>query len=204
MVLAGIFAAIGNVATAVISFLGYPGIVLLMALESTAAPVPSELVMPFAGFLVAQGRFDFWLVVLAGTAGSLLGSLLSYGMGYYGGRPLVEKYGKWVLLSRHDLTWTERWFRKRGEVTIFVSRFVPVVRHLISIPAGAAKMNVWRFGTYTAAGAFGWMLILTYAGFKLGEHWQQVHDATRNISYAVVILLILVGGYVAWRHVKRK
>src|SRR3989344_2465633 len=124
---------------------GYFGVFVLMALESMIAPVPSEVVMPFAGYLALQGQFNFWLVLLASSLGSIFGSFLSYYIGFYGGRPLVLKFGRYLLVEEEHLEWTEKWFRKQGDKTIFISRFVPVVRHLISIPAGIAKMPMRRF-----------------------------------------------------------
>src|SRR3989344_9038650 len=148
---------------------GYFGLFILMALESMIAPVPSEVVMPFAGYLVLQGRFDFWIVLLVSGLGSIFGSVLSYYIGFYGGRPFVLRYGKYLLLDKEHLEWTENWFRKQGNKTIFISRFIPVVRHLISIPAGIAKMAIHKFVIYTFLGATIWNFILLYAGFKLGE-----------------------------------
>ena len=129
----------GSWAVQITDFLGYTGICFLMALESMVVPLPSELVMPFAGFLVHQGRFSFTGALIAATLGSLIGSLISYAMGYYGGEIFVKKIGRYLLLDEKDLEWSEKWFAKRGEATIFFARFVPVVRHLISIPAGLAK-----------------------------------------------------------------
>ncbi|MBI5742365.1 MAG: DedA family protein, partial [Candidatus Niyogibacteria bacterium] len=132
---------------------GYGGVFFLMVLESMIAPVPSEAVMPFAGFLWFLGKMSFWPIVIFSTLGSIAGSLASYAIGSYGGRPLVLKYGKYLLLNEHHLEDTERFFNRFGGKTIFISRFIPVIRHLISLPAGAGKMNLWRFTIYTALGA---------------------------------------------------
>ena len=187
-----------------ISAMGYFGIVFLMALESMIAPVPSEVVMPFAGYLVLQGRFNFWLALLASSIGSIFGSLLSYYMGVYGGRPFVLKFGKYLLLEEEHLHWTEKWFGKQGDKTIFISRFVPVVRHLISIPAGIARMPMKKFVFYTFAGATMWNSILLYAGFKLGEHWDKIHQYSRQLDIIFIVAVASFLAYFVWKHHKRR
>ena len=183
---------------------GYFGLFVLMALESMVAPVPSEVVMPFAGYLVLQGRFSFWIAALVSGLGSIFGSLLSYYIGVYGGRPFVLKFGKYLLLEEEHLEWTEKWFKKQGEKTIFISRFVPVVRHLISIPAGMAKMPMQKFLVYTFAGASIWNLILLYAGFMLGEHWDKIHQYSKELDIVFVIAVVLFLIYFVWKHHKRR
>ena len=183
---------------------GYLGLFILMALESMIAPVPSEAVMPFAGYLVLQGRFDFFMALLVSSLGSIFGSVLSYYIGFYGGRPFVLKYGKYLLLEKKHLEWTENWFKKQGQKTIFISRFIPVVRHLISIPAGIAKMAIHKFVIYTFLGATIWNFILLYAGFKLGEHWDKIHQYSRGLDIIFVALVILFFVYFIWKHRKRK
>lgn len=179
---------------------GYFGLFVLMALESMIAPVPSEVVMPFAGYLVLQGRFNLWIAVLVSGLGSIFGSLLSYYIGVYGGRPFVLKFGKYLLLEEEHLVWTEKWFKKQGEKTIFISRFVPVVRHLISIPAGMAKMPMQKFAIYTFAGASIWNIMLLYAGFKLGEHWGKIHQYSEQLDVIFVIAVALFLAYFVWKH----
>src|SRR3989338_67258 len=183
---------------------GYLGLFILMALESMIAPVPSEAVMPFAGYLVLQGRFDFFMALLVSSLGSIFGSVLSYYIGFYGGRPFVLKYGKYLLLEKKHLVWTENWFRKQGDKTIFISRFIPVVRHLISIPAGIAKMPIHKFVIYTFLGATIWNFILLYAGFKLGEHWDKIHQYSKELDIIFVALVILFFVYFIWKHRERK
>ena len=183
---------------------GYFGLFVLMALESMIAPVPSEVVMPFAGYLVLQGRFDFWIALLVSGLGSIFGSVLSYYIGFYGGRPFVLRYGKYLLLEKEHLEWTENWFRKQGQKTIFISRFIPVVRHLISIPAGIAKMTINKFVIYTFLGATIWNFILLYAGFKLGEHWDKIHQYSKELDIIFIALVILFFAYFIWKHRKRK
>ncbi|MEM4267095.1 MAG: DedA family protein, partial [Candidatus Nanoarchaeia archaeon] len=155
-----------NTITSIISSIGYVGIAILMALESMVTPVPSEIVMPFVGYLIAQGKFTFLTAAIVSAVGCLVGGLISYYIGYYGGRTLVRRVGKYLLLDESHLTWTENWFKKHGEKTIFFSRFIPAVRHVISIPAGTGKMNLAKFSIYTFAGSLIWNSILIYAGIK--------------------------------------
>lgn len=170
---------------------GYPMVAVLMALESMIAPVPSEAVMPFAGFLVSVGRFSFEETVLWSTLGSIIGSLISYCVGMYGGRPFVERFGKYLLLDRHHLDLTEKFFAKHGDKTIFVSRFIPVVRHLISIPAGAGRMNLVKFSAYTIVGAGMWNAFLAYVGFELKNNWEEVMKYSQVVD--VIVLLGIAG-----------
>lgn len=199
-----ILTLIGQFAIKTIEFLGYPGITILMALESMIVPLPSELVMPFAGFLTVEGQMDFGLVVLFSSFGSLLGSLISYYLGYYGGNKFVLKFGKYLLLDIVDLEKTEKWFRKKGEMTIFISRFIPVVRHLISIPAGIGKMDLKKFCLYTILGATIWNTILTFCGYILGQNWGKLRQYSEYISITVAILLLIAGIYFIRRHLKNK
>lgn len=180
-----------NYFTAIISTGGYWGVMILMALESMIAPVPSEAVMPFAGFLWFEGQFNFWGVVIASTAGSIVGSLISYWLGFYGGRPLVKRYGKYLFLNEYHLQWTEKFFTKYGDKTIFFSRFIPVVRHLISIPAGMGKMNLGKFLLYTALGAGLWNSFLAYLGYYLGSRWHEIRKYSEIVDVILVILIII-------------
>ncbi len=190
-------------ATKVIDAAGYLGVGVLMTLESMVFPIPSEAVMPFAGFLWFEGNMTFWLIVVASTLGSIAGSLISYAIGYYGGRPLVLKFGKFLLLNEHDLEKTEQFFARRGNIAVFVSRFIPVVRHLISIPAGLGKMPLGRFVLYTAVGAGMWNAFLAWVGFKLGENWETVERYGKISDIIVVIGLIAA---IIWyvRHLKNR
>lgn len=180
-----------NIFVKIIEAGGYGGVFFLMVLESMIAPVPSEAVMPFAGFLWFLGKMSFWPIVIFSTIGSIVGSLISYAIGSYGGRPLVLKYGKYLLLNEHHLEDTERFFNRFGGKTIFISRFIPVIRHLISLPAGAGKMNIWKFIVYTAAGAGLWNAFLTYFGFYLGSNWGEIRQYTEAIDVAVVVLILV-------------
>jgi membrane protein DedA with SNARE-associated domain len=176
--------------TALIDKLGYFGVGILMTLESMVAPVPSEAVMPFAGFLWHDGKMSFWLIVLVSTTGSIAGSLISYYIGAYGGRPLVRKFGKYLLLNEHHLDTTERFFAKYGEKTIFISRFIPVIRHLISLPAGVGRMNIIKFSLYTVAGAAIWNGFLTWLGFELGSNWSAIRKYSEILDIIVVVALV--------------
>lgn len=177
-------------AVKVLNTTGYPGAAGLMALESMIFPIPSEAVMPFVGFLVADGQWNFWLAVAATSVGSIAGSLLSYLMGYYGGRPFVLKVGKYLLLNVRDLEKTEAFFHRHSGVwMLFVSRFIPVVRHFISIPAGTGKMPMVPFLTATFVGATLWNTFLLVCGMKLREKWGLVEQYSKQIDYVVVIAL---------------
>ncbi len=204
MIITDILSLLGVLATKIISILGYAGIFFLMMTESMVFPTPSELVMPFAGFLAAQGRFSFALVILFSSLGSIVGSLISYALGYYGGNRLILKYGKYLLLDEHDLKKTEEWFARRGERTVLISRFIPVVRHLISIPAGIGKMDLKKFCIYTLIGATLWNTFLAYLGYLLGENWAEVRHYSEYISIPVAILILIAGAYTVYRHVKHK
>jgi membrane protein DedA with SNARE-associated domain len=186
-----------------ISRLGYGGIVLLMAIESACIPLPSEIIMPFSGYLVSTGGMNLWLVGLAGAAGCVLGSLVAYYAGAWGGRPLVEKYGKYVLISRHDLDLADRWFQRHGDITIFLGRLLPVIRTFIAFPAGIARMNLWRFNLYTFVGSYIWSLGLAWVGMKLGEHWNTLGVYFHRFDAAIgVVLLVGVIWYVR-RHLQQ-
>lgn len=173
-----------------------------MTLESACLPVPSEIIMPFSGFLVFAGKFDFWPVVLVGALGNLFGSLIAYFLGVLELRKVFEKYGKYILIFRKDLDRADRWFAKHGMETAFFSRLLPVVRTFISLPAGIARMNIKKFIFYTFAGSFIWSAFLTYVGLKLGENWQAMEIYFRQFN--IVIVLIIFTG-VAWfirKHLK--
>ena len=184
---------------AFIESMGYASVLTLMILESMIMPVPSEAVMPFAGFLVESGQFTFAGVIFFSTLGSIIGSLISYYLGYYGGRPLVERFGKYLFLDHHHLDITEKYFHKKGDITIFISRFIPIVRHLISIPAGIGKMNIWKFCIYTIIGAGMWNAFLTYVGIKLKENWNEILKYSSIIDLVVLGLLAFICIYAAYK-----
>jgi len=187
----------------VIGALGYLGIFVLMFLESTMAPVPSELVMPFAGFLAAEGVFNFWLVVIIATLGSVGGSLFSYWMGRVIEQETIMKVGKFLFLREHDFEIANKWFDKYGSMTIFICRFVPAIRHVISIPAGFAGMQKRKFITFTAAGAFSWNLILAYSGVLLKENWLAISDWFSLIDIVIIVGVIAVIAFFIWKRLKK-
>ena len=188
---------------ATISALGYAGIALLMAIESACIPLPSEIIMPFSGYLVFTGEMTLWAVALAGAVGCVLGSLIAYWVGAYGGRPLVEKYGKYVLISHHDLNLADRWFQKHGEITILIGRLLPVVRTFIAFPAGVVRMNLWRFNLYTFVGSLIWCYALGWIGMKLGEHWNTLGTYFHRFDAIIGIVLVAGLSWYVWRHFKQ-
>jgi membrane protein DedA with SNARE-associated domain len=189
--------------TAIISHIGYPGVALLMAIESACIPLPSEIIMPFAGYLVYTGRFNLFWVATAGAIGCNIGSAFAYWIGAYGGRPLVEKYGSYILLDRRDLDRTTRFFERFGTITVLVARLLPVVRTFIALPAGIARMPQLKFHFYTFIGSWPWCFVLAYAGMKLGNAWD-TDPRLKHILHKsdAAILLLLVAGLVwfIWTH----
>jgi membrane protein DedA with SNARE-associated domain len=176
----------------------YIGIFVLMTMESMIFPIPSELVMPFAGFLIFTGQFDPWAVMVASSLGSITGSMLSYGLGRLG-EPVVLRYGRYLLLNVHHLEWTKKFFDRHGGKTIFISRFIPVVRHLISIPAGLARMSLAPFLLYTLVGATLWNAFLTYLGVRLKENWRIIQQYTHILDYVIVAVLVALVAYFFWK-----
>jgi membrane protein DedA with SNARE-associated domain len=190
---------------ATISTLGYGGVVLLMAIESACIPLPSEIIMPFSGYLVSRGEMNLWLVGIAGAVGCVAGSMVAYWVGMYGGRPLIEKYGRYVLISHHDLDLADRWFAKYGEIIVFVSRLLPAIRTFIAFPAGVARMNIPRFIIYTFAGSLPWCIGLAYVGQKLGEQWDKdprLKNLFHRFDFVIGIVIVLGAGWWIWRHLK--
>jgi len=190
---------------------GYIGVVIAMTIESCAIPLPSELILPFAGWSVSRGLIEpltsspwsYWPAVLAGVLGNTLGSLASYALGAYGGRPLVERYGKYVLISAHDLELAERWFARFGEATVFFSRMLPIVRTFISVPAGIARMPLWRFTLFSVLGAVPWVMLLVWGGMQLGDHWLELKQSLKGLDYLVAAAIVAAVGIFIWRHVRR-
>lgn len=193
--------SLANIIKDVISALGYPGVFLAMAIESACIPLPSEIIMPFSGYLVFTGQFNLVLVGVVGALGNLAGSLLAYWLGARGGRPLVERYGKYVLLSHHDLDLADRWFARYGRSTVFFTRLMPVVRTFISFPAGISRMKLSTFSIYTFMGALPWSIFLAYVGFKLGENWDTLGGYFHKADIFIGILIIAGLAWYIWRHV---
>jgi len=203
--IAKIISILSGFIIATISALGYWGIVLLMAIESACIPLPSEIIMPFSGYLVSRGEMNLWLVGIAGAFGCVVGSIVAYYVGMYGGRPFIEKYGRYVLVSRHDLDLADRWFAKYGEAIVFISRLLPAVRTFIAFPAGVARMNMTRFIIYTFAGSLPWCLGLAYVGQKLGEQWdkdERLKTWFHRFDFVIGIVGVLLVGWWIWRHIK--
>ena len=188
---------------------GYLGVLIAMAIESAMIPLPSELILPYAGFLVSDpskleplthGPWAFWVVVIAATIGNTIGSLIAYAIGAWGGRPFLERYGKYLLIRHHEIELAERFFDKYGNATAFFSRLLPVVRTFISFPAGVARMPLGRFIAYSTAGAFLWSTLLVYAGTVLGENWVDIRHALQPFDLLIAVgVVALVALFVWWR-----
>ena len=195
-----ILAAVFIFIKSLIRFAGYGGIVILMGIESACIPLPSELIMPFAGYLVYQGAMKLVLVATAGAIGCNLGSLVAYEIGCYGGRPLVERYGRWILMGRRELDWADRFFTRWGYLAVFIARLLPVIRTFIALPAGIARMPRVRFHVYTFLGSWPWCFGLAWLGMKLGENWRGIGKYLHKFD--AVILVVLAAGIVwfVWSH----
>lgn len=183
----------------VISTLGYPGVFLLMMLEGIVTPIPSELIIPFAGYLAAQGEMSLPLVILLGCAGAALGNSVAYYIGFRVGRPLIQRYGKFIRLDEGDVRLAERWFAKYGDMGVLLGHAVPGVRSFISFPAGIGRMRFRNFLVFSTIGALIWTTVLAVAGYVLLDEWRRFADTTENIDlYAVIAALAIVLGYVYW------
>jgi membrane protein DedA with SNARE-associated domain len=201
-----ILAFLVHFVTQVIGSLGYAGIVALMGIESACIPLPSEIIMPFAGYLVYKGQFSLLWSATAGAIGCNLGSVVAYWVGAAGGRPLVERYGRWVLMSKHDLDRMTRFFEKYGTITVLIGRLLPVVRTFIAFPAGVARMPQLRFHIYTFLGSWPWCFGLAYVGMKLGEKWHtdpRFHEAFHRFHLAVELALVAAIIWFVWTHYNR-
>lgn len=185
-----------------ISGLGYAGVALMMAIESACIPLPSEIIMPFAGYLVSKGQFTLLGAAFAGAIGCVVGSVLAYWVGIYGGRKFIEKYGKYILISHHDLEIADRFFNKHGSGAIFFSRLLPVVRTFISLPAGIAKMNFTKFVIYTFLGSFPWCYGLAYIGKKLGDHWNTLGVYFHKFDAVIGIIFVILAVWYIRRHLR--
>ena len=187
--------------------IGWPGVIALMAIESACIPLPSELIMPLSGWMLVKDKGLGWeWLVLAGffgAVGNTLGSLVAYYAGARGGRPFVEKYGKYILISHHDLDLADRWFQRWGNATVFASRLLPVVRTFISLPAGISRMPVWQFTAYSFAGSFPWSLGLAWAGYELGENWEDLRTWMRPADIPIIIIGVILVALYVYRHVRR-
>jgi len=188
----------------IISSLGYAGIFVAMAIESACIPLPSEVIMPFSGYLVSQGRFSLWGVSLAGALGCTLGSTAAYAVGAYGGRPFILKYGRYFLVTAHEVDRADRWFARYGMAATFISRLLPVIRTFISLPAGVARVPFTRFLVYAFLGSLPWSWVLAYVGLLLGEHWDRVGGVLHSLDVLIVLVLAAGVGWFLWRHWPRR
>lgn len=186
----------------IISGSGYLGIMVLMGLESACIPIPSEIIMPFSGYLVTTGRFSLFWVIIFGTIGNLFGSIISYWVGVRGGRPFIEKCGKYILIRKEELDKSQRFFEKYGALSVFFSRLLPIVRTFISFPAGIAKMRFGKFCLYTLVGSLFWSALLSYVGVFLGENWEAIASYFRKFDWLILILLIVL--IIFWLYKKNK
>ena len=171
---------------------GYPGIAILMGLDSMCIPIPSEAIMPTGGIVAQKGVLNFWLVGLAGSMGSFLGSLACYGIGSKLGKPFLEKYGKYVLMRQKELDHAQHWFDKYGSGVTLWGRFVPIIRTFISLPAGIYRMDFTRFAIYALLGSFPWAFLWAYVGFKFGEHWEGLKSSLHIVDYVIAAILLLL------------
>jgi membrane protein DedA with SNARE-associated domain len=193
---------IGRWIISLISQLGYMGIIVTMGIESACIPLPSEIIMPFSGYLASTGRFTLWGTAVAGAFGCVVGSVIAYWVGIWGGRPFIQKYGKYVLLSSKDLASADRFFARYGEWAIFFSRLLPIVRTFISLPAGIARMNFFKFVIYTFLGSLPWCLMLAYVGKVMGENWTGIRVYFRRADIFIGVVIVLGIAFFLYRHLK--
>lgn len=193
-----IIATLAGFIIAVISSTGYLGVVLLMAIESACIPLPSEIIMPFAGYLVYTGRFNLFWAATAGAIGCNLGSVIAYEIGCYGGRPLVERYGSHIFLGKHELEMAERFFHRFGAAAVFFGRLLPVIRTFIALPAGIARMPRLRFHLYTFAGSWPWCFALAWVGMKLGERWETDPRLKQWFHRLDAVIVVVVLTAIVW------
>ncbi|HLH35027.1 MAG TPA: DedA family protein [Alloacidobacterium sp.] len=202
-----ILAVLASFIISVISASGYIGVALLMAIESACIPLPSEIIMPFSGYLVHTGQLKLFWVATAGAIGCNLGSVVAYWIGALGGRPFILKYGRFVLLNQHDLDRAEHFFQRFGGITVFIGRLLPVVRTFIALPAGIARMPQLRFHIYTFIGSWPWCFVLAYVGMKLGQAWEtdpRFKAAFHRFHLAVEIVLVAAIIWFVWTHWKNR
>jgi membrane protein DedA with SNARE-associated domain len=197
--------------TGMLTGLGYAGIFILMAIESAGIPIPSELIMTFGGYLASTGSINWILAAIVGTLGTGFGSAIGYAIGAWGGKPIVDRYGKYIGVTPDKMVWAEKWFCKFGESAVFYTRLLPVVRTIVNIPAGLLGMNFYKFMGYTLAGAFPWCLVLAFLGYTLGANWESIMGYAHLFTYivAAVVAVIIIGAValyllVRWGYVKKE
>ncbi len=198
----GIESSIVDAMKSLFDAVGWTGVVIAMAIESACIPLPSEIVMPLAGWLIVAERHLGWegvlLAALFGAIGNLIGSVIAYEVGARGGRPLIDRFGKYVLLSHRDLDRAERWFSNRGEITVFLSRLLPVVRTFISFPAGVARMNFARFALYSFIGSFLWCIPLAAIGYHWGPDWERIRHRIQFLDYPIALAILVAIAWFVW------
>jgi membrane protein DedA with SNARE-associated domain len=200
-----ILAKLAAFAVAVITAMGYPGIVLLMAIESACIPLPSEVIMPFAGYLVSQGVFTLVGAATAATIGENIGAAIAYQLGKSGGRPLVERYGHYLLIDAHHLEQADRFFVRYGSIAAFIGRLLPVIRTFIAFPAGVARMSRWKFHLYTTIGSWPWCFALAWIGMKLGAAWDsdpRIKAAFHSADAVIAVAVLAAAGWFIWSRLK--
>jgi membrane protein DedA with SNARE-associated domain len=202
-ILEEILRQLGQFIVNIISGFGYFGVFCAMAIESACIPLPSEIILPFTGYMVYLGHFNLAQATLAAVLGNLFGGLVAYYIGVWGGRPFLERYGRYFLINERELAWTERLFAKHGEITVFIGRLLPVVRTFISLPAGIARMNPLKMALYTILGAWPWCFVLILSGKKLGENWNTLKSLFHSLDLIIGGIIILGLAYWLWLR-KRK
>ncbi len=198
---------LAGITTAIIVAMGYPGVALLMAIESACIPLPSEIIMPFAGYLVAQGHFTLVGVATAGAIGCNLGSIVGYAMGQYGGRPIVERYGRFLLIDAHDIDKADRFFARYGDWAVLIGRLLPVIRTFIAFPAGVARMPQLRFHLFTFAGSWPWCYALAWVGMKLGAAWNsdpRVKAVMHSLDAVIVVAVLAAAAWFVWHKLRKR
>ncbi len=204
----GILSSVAGWVINIIATLGYPGIVLTMAIESALIPLPSEIIMPFSGFLVSTGKFNFWLVAISGGLGNLIGSLIAYAIGYWGHEKIVRRFirrwGKFLLITEEDLDTTEVWLKKYGDWVVAGSRLLPGVRTVISLPCGICRLPLKRFIILTFFGSLIWSAILAYIGKIMGENWKEIGPYFHKFDIVIIIILVLGAGLYVWHKLRKK
>ena len=194
---------LGQFVEYMISSFGYFGVFFAMAIESACIPLPSEIILPFTGYMVYAGYFGFWQATIVATLGNLFGALIAYYVGVWGGLPFLKRYGRYFFINERELAWTEKIFERNGEMTVFVGRMLPIIRTFISLPAGIARMNPLKMATYTTIGAFIWCALLIFVGQKLGENWNSLKPYFHRADLVVGGAIVLVVVFFVWKHLRR-
>ncbi|CAA7601250.1 SNARE associated Golgi protein [Acididesulfobacillus acetoxydans] len=199
-----LIAHLGAFVIRIISTLGYAGVFAAMALESACIPLPSEIILPFTGYMVFLGRFGLWQATLAATLGNLFGAMVAYYVGVWGGRPFLKRYGRYFFFNEREFAGTERIFARHGEITVFLGRVLPVVRTFISLPAGIARMNPLKVALYSLLGALPWCFLLILTGERLGAKWNALKPLFHRFDLVIGVFVVLALAFWIWRHVQKR